>query len=374
VAQARFLRGYAYFELGRTWGPVPVVLEPIEKTDAPGYERTPLVDVYAQALDDLDYAKDKLPNLYTGANAGRANAYAARTLMAYIYATMAGYPLNDATAYQKAVEILSPMINDLGARFAANYHDIFDYTKGNTYDLFSVQFRPGTTGSAGLGSSLMGYQTSNGFAQWSTYTRQGQDMRVDSLLIDPMLEENDVRAEHPAITAGYWTIRNPPALPTAADSAANYTSRPYLLTKYLVKDVENAVIKAWNDGAVNFPIVRVADAYLLYAEALVGTGSADLAKPWVDKVRTRAGLDPLGAAPTMDDIFDERRKEFIGEGKRYYDLARLGPAAFIEAMTPFLDNYEQTTTFRGSYATAKDLLLPIPQSAMEVHPDWEQND
>ncbi len=370
IAQARFLRGYAYFELGRTWGAVPIVLTPIEKTDAPDFERKPLTEVYAQALEDLNYAKDNLPNMYTGVDAGRANAWAARTLIAYIHATMAGYPLNDGTAYQKAVDVLSPIMSDLAPRLAANYHDIFDYTKENLYDLFSVQFN---AGNAGLGSSLMGYQTSNGFAQWSTYTRQGQDMRVDSLLIDRMLEEGDVRAAHPMITGGYWNIKTPPEVPTAADTAESYTTRRYLLTKYLVKDVDNAVVKAWNDGPINFPIVRTADAYLLYAEALVGTNRAGEAKKWVDDVRNRAGLPSLTAAPTMADIFDERRKEFIGEGKRYYDLVRQGEAIFTGTLNPFLDHYEQTTTYRGSEAERRDMLLPIPQSSMEVHPTWDQN-
>jgi hypothetical protein len=145
------------------------------------------------------------------------------------------------------------------------------------------------------------------------------------------------------------------------------------MTKFLVKDIDKARVLASNDFDVNFPIVRTADAYLLYAEALVGTGQASMAKEWVDKVRVRAGIDPLATDPTMEEIFTERRKEFIGEGKRYYDLVRQGEAVFVNTLKVFVEHYELTSTYPGTTPTAADMLLPIPQPAMLVHPDWEQN-
>ncbi len=379
AAEARFLRAYGYFELVRTWGPVPVVLDPIEKTDAPAYGREPASQVYEQIVRDLEFAITNLgANFYTGAEAGRVGTWAARTLLAYVYVTMAGYPVNDATAYAKAVSTLSPVINDLSVRFAPTYPQIFSINEENTWDLFSVQFQ---SGGLNLGSTLVGYSTGGGgsqqtiFPEWvySSYVLQGQDLQMDSLYVRPLRDAGDTRMLDPILTEFFWTIPNPPANPTAEQLATQRGRRPFLLTKYLVHDNTNTSIKAWNDYPLNCPVLRVSDAYLLYAEALVGTNKADLAKPWVDAVRTRAGVSALAADPTMADIFDERRREFMGEGKRYFDLVRQGETVFVNTLKAFSDQYRHVTDYNATAPTVKDMLLPIPQPVMNVHTDWEQN-
>jgi len=161
---------------------------------------------------------------------------------------------------------------------------------------------------------------------------------------------------------------------TAEDIAAgDYTEKPHLLIKYLVIDPDKAVVKDWNDSPLNFPLLRVSDAYLLYAEALVGTGAAGEAKKWVDYVRGRSGLPDLAADPTMADIFDERRREFVGEGKRYFDLVRQGETVFVNTLKTFTEHYKQNTTYGGILPTVKDMLLPIPQPVMNQQDGWDQN-
>src|SRR5690606_34113232 len=107
-------------------------------------------------------------------------------------------------------------------------------------------------------------------------------------------------------------------------SSLNHTSATWvsrnIITKFLEKDNTNARIKAWNDFPRNFPILRPADVYLYYAEALVRNNKAGLAKPIVDKIRVRAGQLALPTDPTLEDIKKERKFEFIGEGRRYFDL------------------------------------------------------
>ena len=377
-AEASFLRAYAYFELVRSWGPQPVLLTPTEKQDALDAVRQPESEVYDQIVNDLLFAVEHLDEYYTGNEAGRVGSWAARTLLANVYATMAGYPLNDGTAYQKAVDILTPVINAMESRFAPKYTDIFDLEQENKWDLFSVQF---SSGGQGLGSSVPGFSTGGGsssetmFPEWvySGYTTQGQDFRMDSLLINDMLDVDDSRGQFPLFTKGYWSVKTPPENPTAADSAANYIEKPYLMIKYLVRDNTNNSIKAWNDYPLNFPILRVSDAYLLYAEALIGVGRPQDAKQWVDKVRLRAGVNALGSNPTIQDVMDERRKEFLGEGKRYFDLVRQGETMFVQKLKAFSDWYGNVTVFNGSDPTIRDMLLPIPQSVMNIHLDWDQN-
>jgi hypothetical protein len=377
-AEASFLRAYAYFELVRSWGPQPVLLTPTEKQDALKAVRQSEEEVYNQIIKDLLYSIEHLNEYYTGKEAGRVGSWAARTLLAYVYNTMAGYPVNDGEAYKKAVDVLSPVINSMGSRFAPNYTDIFNLNQENKWDLFSVQF---SSGGQGLGSSVSGFSTGGGsstetmFPEWvySGFTTQGQDFRMDSLVINEMLEADDVRGGFPLFTKGYWNVKNPPVNPTLADSAAHYIEKPYLMIKYLVRDNTNNSIKAWNDYPLNFPILRVSDAYLLYAEALIGVGRPQDAKQWIDKVRVRAGISALESNPTIQDVMEERRKEFLGEGKRYFDLKRQGETIFVQKLKAFSDWYGNVSVYNGSEPTKRDMLLPIPQSVMNIHLGWEQN-
>lgn len=151
---------------------------------------------------------------------------------------------------------------------------------------------------------------------------------------------------------------------------ANWVSRN-IVTKFLEKDNTNARIKSWNDFPRNFPILRPADVYLYYAEALVRNNKAGMAKPFVDKLRPRAGLNILAANPTLEDIKIERKYEFIGEGRRYFDLVRWGETEAIAILSAFASHYHSNTT--GQQPSKKDLLLPIPQNELKTRNNWEQN-
>jgi len=285
---------------------------------------------------------------------------------------MAGYPLKDNTAYTKAETVLSGIMTDVKKRFAPDYSFIFNVNKENTYDLFSVQF---ASGGKGIGSSLAAYVTGGGstgtsYPEWaySGYTLQGQDFRVDTVLVKNMKAVGDKRLAT-SVANGYWTTV--PHGITHADSVLNYTSR-CIMIKYLTKDNTNTTIKAWNDYPLNFPILRVADAYLLYAEALVNNNKAGLAKEWVDAIRVRAGLTPLASNPTMNDIMYERRCEFLGEGKRYFDLVRMGETTFVTTLKNFSDHYGHVS-MGASDPSVKDMLLPIPLVVLNINQSWIQN-
>ena len=144
--------------------------------------------------------------------------------------------------------------------------------KENKYDLFSVQF---ASGNQGLGSSLPGYITSSSgkstcFPEWvySSFSQEGQDFRLDTLLVNKMVADGDKRLS--SIAQGFWTTVNHGY--TKSDTLAYFDDR-CVITKFLVKDNTNNMIKAWNDYPLNFPMLRPADAYLLYAEALIATGN-----------------------------------------------------------------------------------------------------
>ncbi|WP_432713709.1 RagB/SusD family nutrient uptake outer membrane protein [Pedobacter sp.] len=364
-AEARFLRAYAYAELVRSFGPVALITEPIENSAAINLPRASANDIYALIISDLQYASANLAKVYTGTDAGRVGSLAANALLGQVYMTMAGYPLNDATAYAKAETVLGGIITDVNARFGPVYAQLFTLANENKYDLFSIQFASGVN----TGSSLPGYITNSGssgspFPEWtySTYSMQGQDMRVDTLVVKEMKKNNDLRFAA-SIDTGYYSAIS--TVPTRTFVLKN------IVTKFLEKDNTNTKIKSWNDFPRNFPIIRDADVFLLYAEALVKNGKAAEAKQYVDKIRTRANLPLLASSPTLDDIKKERKFEFIGEGKRFFDLVRWGEAEAISTLSASTSRYH--STFNGQAPTKKDLLLPIPQNELKTRTNWEQN-
>ena len=365
-AEACFLRAYAYSELARSYGPTALVIKPIENAEAVTLPRAPLSEIYAQVIADLQYAAGHLDKVYTGTDAGRVGSLAANALLGQVYMTMGGYPLNDATAYAKAETTLSGIIPDVNTRFGPVYAQLFTLANENKYDLFSIQF---ASGGLGTGSSLAGYITSSAssstpFPEWmyTAYSLQGQDMRVDSDLVKTMKVNKDLRFTA-SIDTGYWSAL--PAVTTRTFIAKN------IITKFLEKDNTQTSIKSWNDQPRNFPILRDADVYLLLAEALVRNGKATDAKQYVDKIRTRAGLPILTAAPTLDNIKTERKFEFIGEGRRYFDLVRWGETEAINTLTTFNAHYH--SKLNGQAPTKRDLLMPIPQNELKTRSNWTQN-
>lgn len=372
-AEAMFLRAFAYFELVRAYGPQPVFDRPITNNEAKQMARQPITDAYKLIVSDLEYAAANLEPFYNGKEAGRVGAIAAKCLLGQVYITMAGYPLKDNQGYINAEKVLKDIMPDAKKRFAPDYSSIFDATKENTYDLFSIQF---ASGNQGLGSSLAAYVTTSGstgtcFPEWAYqgYNQQGQDFRVDTLLVQKMKNVKDKRL-NTAVADGFWSTISHGF--TAKDSAEYYVVRS-IMVKFLTKDNTNNTIKAWNDYPLNYPVLRPADAYLLYAEALINNGKANDAVEWIDAVRQRAGLSKLSHVPTMDDIMYERRCEFLGEGKRYFDLVRTGKESFLSTLKTFSDRYGHVVNMGASAPSEKDLLLPIPLTVMNIHTSWDNN-
>jgi hypothetical protein len=365
-AEARFLRAYAYFELVRSFGPVALVTQPIENSEAIALPRASAPEIYAQIISDLQFAAANLQKTYTGTDAGRVGSLAANTLLGQVYITMGGYPVNDNTAYAKAEAVLAPLLADVNVRFGPVYAQLFTLANENKYDLFSIQF---ASGGLNTGSSLAGFITSTGssgtpFPEWmyTSYGLQGQDMRVDTLLIKEMKANKDLRFTA-SIDTGYY------------NGLSTVPNRTFVLknivTKFLEKDNTQTSIKSWNDQPRNFPILRDADYFLLYAEALIRNGKAGDAKQYVDKIRGRAGLAVLSAVPTLDDIKRERKYEFIGEGRRYFDLVRWGETEAVNILVASAQRYH--SRLNGQLPAKKDLLLPIPQNELKTRSNWAQN-
>lgn len=127
-----------------------------------------------------------------------------------------------------------------------------------------------------------------------------------------------------------------------------------------------------NFSSTDFPLFRLADAYLIYAEcALRGATSADAATAlgYVNQIRTRAKTSTINSSQlTLDFIIDERARELNLEGHRRTDLIRYGRFTGGSYLWPWKGNTANGTSIPANYK-----LFPVPFTALEANPNLTQN-
>ncbi|GAA4462236.1 RagB/SusD family nutrient uptake outer membrane protein [Nibrella saemangeumensis] len=324
VGEAKFLRAFAYFNLVRLFGDVPLRTDEIKSPTDVNIPRTPAAQVYQQIIDDLKDAAAKLPPTYSGSGAGnergRASRWAALAMLADVYLTQKNYAEAKTTAAQ--------VITQSGLNLNPKYADNFAARGGqeNTAEsLFEIQFSNGgqASGTAPLGqnySFIMGptNNASGGVVNLAAYrpsdnTNSDNEAGFRGGLIQEY-EEGDVRRD---VNFG-------------RGQSGDGTQR-WLTVKYYVPG-SGAV------GQANFPVYRLAEVYLIYAEAANESNTVDaLAYEYVNRLRRRAFDLPLTTASEKADlkpglsqaefraaIRSERRKELAMENKRWFDLVRYG--------------------------------------------------
>lgn len=313
---ARFLRGAMYFELVRVFGPawnaadpntslgVPLVLEPTRAiTDADNLTRSTVAAVYQQVISDLTAARDQL-----GSRDGDlANTYAASAMLSRVYLAQGNY----AAAGQEANRV----ITEGGFSLAETYEAAFNNGAGSPEYVF---FMPIT--------DQDGVNELNLFYGARENSGRG-DINLTNAYVS-LFEEGDER------TIFFEDARG------------------------LRRTVKWQGSTAFG---VDIPVIRLAEMYLTRAEANLRAGTAVGATPLADvnRIRERAGLDPL-AAVTLDDVLRERRLELDFEGQLLHDLKRTGGTI---------------STVNGDLpATASRFVFPIPQREMDANPNLVQND
>ena len=133
IAEARFLRALFYFDMVRAWGDVPLVTTPLGIADAYSKGRTPSSEVYAQIIEDLDFAVAKLPVKASQRFAGAASQEAANALLGKVYLTMGNK--------SKASETLLKLY---GKFSLVPYANLWDKTKKNGAEsIFEIQYKGG---------------------------------------------------------------------------------------------------------------------------------------------------------------------------------------------------------------------------------------
>ena len=171
-SEARFLRAYAYFELMRSFGKVPLIDHPVSPEEAATIPRTDLATLYNFITSEIESSIGGLKNVYDAANKGRITKSAAHAMLGRIYLTGSGYPLNNGAYVAKAKDHLFTVIQGEGqfVTFAPNYADLFKSANDNKYHIFEIQH---ISGGLSQGSYLPSYVSPNFGVADPYYNPQG---------------------------------------------------------------------------------------------------------------------------------------------------------------------------------------------------------
>lgn len=338
IAEARFLRGYFYFNLVRWFSDVPLILEPFPADFS--IPRTPAAEVYDQIIADLEAAAEVLPQrtAYSATNVGRATRGSALGMLAKVHLTLGNF----AEAERYALQV----INSGQYELYPDYARLFRREGENSAEsVFEVQTAAYETG--GGGSQYNEVQGVRG----SPNLGWGFNRPSDNLIA--AYESGDPRREATILYVGE-------VLPDGSD---------------IVQDNPNIAgerfnQKAWvpdhpggnGNGPGNIRILRFADILLIAAEALNENGKPAEALVYLNRVRARArgNANVLPDVTTTNQnelrtaIYRERRAELAMEQHRWFDLIRTGRAA------------AQMQSVGKDFVEGKHELFPIPQTEIDL--------
>lgn len=359
TAQARVLRVYYYNILWHYYGNVPFYLENLESP----YTAPQLTadEIYAQLIVELEdvVADGYLPMRWDNINAGRVSQ-----AMAYmLYAEMVMYQ-NDTERYSTALGFMNEIISSGEYTLVADYASIWEESgEFNDESIFEISYEDGeaqrdwgTSMYAG-GSvlpTLISPNTFPGDELWSS----GNDgwgflpLRIETVTI---FEDGDARKE-----ATVWDC-------TAYTYNERYQDTHYWLNKYRPTDANCADCPSSKNLNYNNNkrIYRYSETLLNAAELLFYTGgSTATALNYLNQVASRAGASTYSAV-NVDNLLNERHLEFVGEGKRYFDLVRTGYASSV--LVP--DSYGYRT---NTWSESKKY-IPLAQSELDADPSLVQN-
>ena len=290
MAENRFLRAYFYFNLVRGYGDVPLITRPLTPEEY-DQQRAPAADVYAQIIEDLEFAADHLPlkSEYPSADLGRATQGAAEAMLARVYLYLEDY--GQAEFYAREV------IRSLEYDLLPDYFQIFtEQGENSTESIFEVQATATEEGAGGSQYAQVQGVRGTPNLGWG-FNRPSRDL-------DAAYEPGDLR--HQATILFPWE-----ALPDG--------SGPTVIENHTMEDerYNKKAFAAGFPGTIdNYPVnirrFRYSDLLLIAAEAAYHNGSEGDARQFLNDVRDRArgghtltiGILPENASPHMVNVLN----------------------------------------------------------------------
>lgn len=395
LSELHFMRGWAYFELVRLYGNVPMVTSPLTPEESNSTPQTKGIDVINKlVIPDLQQAqslpgKGKVMNAQGAAvpEEGRADCIVANAMLARVYMTLAGYPYNDQSAIAKAKTCLSTVLakkSDYWAPTIDEWRKQWTPSYANKYSIFAIQYRSGGNGNPAIFDFSPSLPTS-----YTTIRLFGNQIYVDKSLryeFDKVYSSGskDLRGEGWSFLDSYDAEPNFPAYSNPKEDVTvdgQTTSQyiksmfyKYMPSKHKLADLgmslDESAFKDNYDWPVNFPVLRIEDMMLLNSEILIQEGDISGALEAVNEIRKRAGCDPVptnvDATTALNDVKRERRIELMGEGVRWFDEVRYG--TWKQNTIDKFNRYNNPSGTSQSDIRDGRYLYPIPENQMNIRP------
>lgn len=347
VAEARAMRGYCHYMLAEVWHDVPVMANNTKTIMDGNFDlpRNTQESVYRFAMEDLDFAVANLPE--SDEDAYRLDSRKARALRAKLAVTMAAhtdYGYDREALYAKAAEDALYVIENTQALTDIDFSTLFDVEANN-----------GPESILAIQCAVQGYSYGNAHnVAWSRSSVIADQTwgagKGPTLSLQKMYDLNDKRRMWTYMTNGdYYPMLNR----AGGGYTYNYVSRDDSgdvledknemlahIKKYIIgKGADcNGNVGINQDAANNIYLMRLADVYLTYVEAKMGTASSTsdpTAMKYYNMVRQRAGVTEASSV-TYVELLKERRREFAFESQTWFDTQRYryreGDAAALELL------------------------------------------
>lgn len=365
-AEARFLRAFSYYNLMDLFGNVPITTE----NDPVGFfypEQKTRAEVFAFVESELKDLDNSLAASKTN-EYGRVDKTAAKFLLAQVYLNAKVYTGTE--RYSEAVALCSDIITGSGYTFAnIPYGYLFSADNNRNGAQNEVIFPIVGDGNAiratGGGMSFIMHASIGGSMDAASRGMDGgwQGIRTRREFVNLFPDETATADKRGTFyTAGQ--VKDIANVGTFTDG--------YAVTKYINKNSDGSAAQRNDIPDIDFPMFRLSDVYLMYAECAVrGAAGADIntAVGYINKLRTRANaLQVASSTLTLDFILDERGRELFWECHRRTDLIRFGK------FTGGSKIWQWKGGSIDGIATETDRdLMPIPARNIQANPTLKQN-
>ena len=418
IAEARFMRALAYRFLVMNWGPVPIIENNFEHLFDSSITRNTVPSVWRFITREMRAAAEDLPETRT--QEGKLTKWSAEGMLARFYLTRAGVESSGGVRKQEFLDsakyYADRVIRNSGKALLANYETLFKYPYDNNNEsLFELQWvfsGPDNWGTANSMPEALafspdiafgGWGGDKGATWWLMQQYDGFTLQPDGTLKGRTIDQ---RLHATFMLPGFYY----PEITRVSDKTKlifpfTGTDQNFLsIKKYVIgSPIDLAGLASQQHYPNNTYMMRLAEMYLIYAEAAIGNSGSTVDPTAIDyfnKVHTRAGLPAYvvagtnGNGPlTLDVVYSERFKEFAMEGMAWYDFVTLhywNPAkafAMLNAQDRGLfftqpDQMPNPTTWtltktpwfneRTINANEGNFLLPIPNVELSQAPNLQR--
>ena len=414
IAEARFMRGTAYWYIASLWGVGIIYTNTSSMVNNYVVPANPGVDVIEFAIRDLEYAAKYLPK--TPADAGRVTCYSAYGMLSRVYLSMAGLTtdglyngsnvatdFNRGTRNQTYLDLAKraalKVIAESGAGLIDNYGDLFAAKSfnNNSESLFQLQWLPATqANSSACGNTMVRflawstmvadkdawggatYCSWNLWEEFKTYKDETLGKTVDDA----------VRRHYSVASYGeFYPDMNMKNGGYTYGETENPGNQGANIKKYVIgTTADNGGISEPGNSGTNTYMMRLAEVYLNYTEAVLGNSASTTDTEYFNRVRTRAKMESKKSI-TYEDLRHERRMEFAFEGQYWYDLVRRSYYRQQEVIN-YMNHQQRNASYEyqtesGIYeispdyvepgngvatATANSLILPMSDTDQSKNP------